>query len=295
MRKVFKWIGIILGVVLGLGILAISYIYIMTGARLNKTYNVQVASVEIPVEVPAIERGYPQVLLSFCRDCHGQNFAGQVMEDDPMTARLVAPNLTSGKGGIGAVFTPEDWVRAVRHGIDVDGTSLIVMPSEIFNHLSDADLGYIIAYVRSQPPVDNELPKISIGPMGRLFVLQAPILAAELVDQDAPRPAEPEPGITVEYGKYLTSICVVCHGEDYAGGEQVGAGLNITPGGDLANWTEADFFQAMRTGVRPDGKQLDQEMMPVRTTGLFTDDELKAIWLFMQSLPPLESKLEPKS
>ncbi|HLA97397.1 MAG TPA: c-type cytochrome [Anaerolineales bacterium] len=295
MRKVFKWVGIILAVILGLGIVAISYIYIVTEARLNKIYAVQVESIELPADISTVERGYPQVILSVCRDCHGQNYAGQVMEDDPMTARLVAPNLTRGKGGVGGRFTVQDWVRVLRHGVDEDGTSLIVMPADIFAHLSDTDLGYVIAYLQSVPPVDNELPEIRLGPMGRFFVLQQPIFAAELIDHDAPRPPDPERGVSVEYGRYLTSLCVSCHGEDFAGGEQVGAGLNLTPGGDLANWTEADFIRAMRTGKRPDNRDLDQEMMPVRITGQFSDDELKAIWLFLQSLPPLESKLMPES
>ncbi|HSF80899.1 MAG TPA: c-type cytochrome [Anaerolineales bacterium] len=295
MRRVLKWVGILLGVILILVILAVSYIYIVTGSQLNKTYAVPLESIELPDDISTMDRGYPQVMLNVCRDCHGQNFAGQIMEDEPLMARLVAPNLTRGKGGKGAHFTTEDWVRALRHGVDEDGTSLIVMPADMFSHLSDADLGYIIAYLQNVPPVDNELPEIRLGPMGRLFILQQPILIAELIDHDAPRPPEPEPGITLEYGKYLTGVCTICHGEDYAGGEQVGAGLNITPGGDLAHWTEADFFHAMRTGERPDGKLLDPEMMPVRIIGQFTDAELQAIWLFLQSLPPLESKLEPES
>jgi len=295
MRKVLKWIGVLLAVILGLGIVAVSYIYIVTEARLKKTYSVQVESLELPADISTVRSGYPQVILSFCRDCHGQNFAGQILEDDPMVGTLVAPNLTSGKGGKGTIFTTEDWVRALRHGVDPDGTSLLIMPAEIFTKLSGADLGYIIAYVRSQPPVDNELPEIRLGPMGRWFLMQEPVLIAELIDHEAPRPPEPEPGVTVEYGKYLTGVCVICHGEDYAGGEQPGAGLNITPGGDLANWTEIDFIQTMRTGKAPDGRELDQEMMPVRTTGQFTDDELKAMWLFLQTLPPLESKPTPEA
>jgi len=290
MGKVFKWVGIILAVILGLGIVAISYIYIVTEARLKKTYTVEVESLELPADISPLERGYPQVILSVCRDCHGLNYAGQVMEDDSMAGRLVAPNLTRGKGGVGAEFTTADWLRVLRHGIDEDGTSLIVMPADIFAHLSDADLGYVIAYLQSVPPVDNELPETRLGPMGRVFLLQQPILVAELIDHNAPRPPDPEPGVSVEYGRYLTSLCVSCHGEDFAGGEQVGAGLNLTPGGDLANWTEADFIQAMRTGKRPDNRDLDQEMMPVRITGQFSDDELRAIWLFLQSLPPRESR-----
>ncbi|UCH60823.1 MAG: cytochrome c, partial [Anaerolineales bacterium] len=207
MRRVLKWVGILLGVILVLVVLAVSYIYIVTGSQLNKTYAIQAESIELPDDISTIDRGYPQVMLNACRDCHGQNFAGQIMEDDPLMARLVAPNLTRGKGGKGAYFTTEDWVRALRHGVDEDGTSLIVMPADMFTRLSDADLGYIIAYLQNVPPVDNELPEIRLGPMGRLFILQQPILIAELIDHDAPRPPDLEPGITLEYGEYLTGVC----------------------------------------------------------------------------------------
>lgn len=294
MSKVFKWLGIVLGVVFVLIVLGFSYIYIVTGARINKVYSVQVETVEVPAELPVTDRGYPQVLLSACRDCHGQNFAGQVMEDDPLVGFLAAPNLTTGEGSAVADFTTEDWVRVLRHGIDEDGTSLVVMPSDSFAHLSDADLGYVIAYLQSVPPVDHELPEVRLGPMGRFFLLVGePFLVAELIDHDAPRQPPPESDITLEHGMYLTYLCINCHGKDYAGGEQPGAGLNLTPGGDLASWTEADFINVMRTGNRPDGRQLDPEMMPVRIIGQFNDDELKAIWLYLQSLPPVETEQEP--
>lgn len=295
MRKLIKWVGIISGGIVLLLVVAFTYIYIVTEARLNETYDVQVEQIELSEDISDIDRGFPKVMLGMCRDCHGPTFAGQIMEDDPLVGRLVAPNLTKGAGGLGDDFTTEDWVRALRHGVDEDGTSLIVMPSDLLTNLNDADLGYIIAFIQSVPPVDNQLPKIQLGPMGRFYVLQEPVLVAELIDHDGPRPPKPEPGVTVEYGEYLAKVCVVCHGEDYAGGEQVGAGLNLTPGGDLANWTEADFIQTFRTGITPEGKRLDPEMMPLPMISQFNDDELKALWLFLQSLPPVETQPTPEA
>ncbi len=49
-------------------------------------------------------------------------------------------------------------------------------------------------------------------------------------------------------------------------------------------WSEEDFFTAMRSGVTPDGRQMSEDM-PWRTFGQISEDELKSLWLYLQSLP----------
>ncbi len=115
------------------------------------------------------------------------------------------------------------------------------------------------------------------------------LLAAEVIDHDAARPASPEPGVTVEYGRYLSASCTVCHGEDFAGGSGAGAGLNLTGGGDLASWTEDDFLTTLRTGVTPLGDRLNPELMPWERISQMTDDELRAIWLYLQTLTAVQT------
>ena len=111
------------------------------------------------------------------------------MEDDPVFGRLVASNLTAGKGGVGGSYSDTDFVRAIRHGVRPDGTPLVLMPAEYYNKYNDEDLGAIIAYIKSLPPVDNELPETMAGPLARLFVLLEPsLLPAQLIDHDASRP-----------------------------------------------------------------------------------------------------------
>ena len=60
---------------------------------------------------------------------------------------------------------------------------------------------------------------------------------------------------------------------------------NITPGGEPGSWTEAQFFTAVRAGVKPDGQALNADLMPWPQIGKSTDDELKAIWMYMKSVP----------
>jgi hypothetical protein len=118
-----------------------------------------------------------------------------------------------------------------------------------------------------------------------------PLIPAELIDRSKSR-AVVAAAPTVEYGKYLaeTGGCTSCHTPSLAGqkmGDVVSA--NLTPAGPLKSWTEADFFTAIRTGTRPDGTKL-LEAMPWKEMTTLTDDELRAMWLYIRSVPPVESK-----
>ncbi len=198
-------------------------------------------------------------------------------------------NLTSGEGGVGGAYTDPDFARAIRHGVTREGKGIIIMPSEHYNVFGDEDLGAIIAYLRSLPPVDNELPKTSAGPLaGLIAVLDSSIIAAQVIDHTAPRPPPPSPGVTPEYGEYLATLCTLCHGDDFGGGKPPDEDVfapNLTRGGTPGTWSEADFINTIRTGVTPGRNQLDEEMMPWNRFRLMTDDELRAIWSFLRSLP----------
>jgi mono/diheme cytochrome c family protein len=296
-KRVFKWIGILLLVILGAGILALMGLYYVSDQKLNKVYDIQVEPIQVTDDPILIERGrHIVVTRGQCLGCHGKDLSGNIVDEGVLVARLVTPNLTSGKGGVGGIYTDEDFVRSIRHGVKKNGKTVVGMPSEYFNRsLNDSDLAAVIAYIRSVPPVDKTYPKTTIGPMGRVFVMQAPfLLAAQAIDHNGPRPPDIQPGVTVEYGEYLAANCSICHGDTYAGGGEAGGGVNLTPGGDMANWTEADFITAIRTGNTPGGHQLDKDLMPWETLGQMTDDELKAIWLYLQTLPPVTSTPTPE-
>ena len=170
------------------------------------------------------------------------------------------------------------------------------MPSGVFYYLSDEDLGALIAYLKSLPPVDNEFPRSDLGPLGRVMLTLGQ-LPPEIVpnvisiDHEAPRPAAPEPGVTVEYGRYLATTCALCHGLNF-NGQMISEGgpeylaPNLTPGGEMHAWSEEDFLRTLRTGVTPGGHQL-KDVMPWKYFGQMTDDELKAVWMYLQSLPAL--------
>ena len=296
MRTILKWIGIVVGGLVALIIVVVGGMILSTTYRLNRTYGVQVEPITIPTDAASLAIGEHWAEMH-CKQCHGEDLSGGPFFEDPDLGYVDTPNLTSGKGGIGATMSDANWVRAIRHGIKHDGTSVFIMPSDGFYYLSDADLGGIIAYVKSVPPVDRETRPRSLAPFAKvLYALGAfgDLLYAETIPHDAPRPNAPPVSVTVEYGEYLVNAhgCWACHGEQLNGHQPSEPGApfapNLTPGGELIGWQEEDFFTALRSGVTPSGHQLT-DSMPWKGLGKMTDDELKAVWLYLQSQPKLET------
>ena len=228
-----------------------------------------------------------------CTTCHGEELAGREMADDWWLGRLDAPNLTPGRGGI-ASRTDAQLERSIRHGVGADGRPALMMPSHTLQVLSDDDVGSIIAYLRSIPPIDREARPRWVGPFTRLvvFVDAAPdFLPAEIIDH-ARVGRVVEAGPTPEYGEYLVEIgaCRVCHRADLGGGLHPLSlpgeppPPSLAAGGALARWSEEQFLTTMRTGRTPDGRVLDERFMPWRVTARMHDHELRAIWRYLDSL-----------
>lgn len=296
MKKTFKWIGGILGGLVGLLLLGALALYGMGQARLNKKYEIVVQMVDIPADAASLAEGKRIFQYRGCEACHGEHLEGKVYLDNPAIGQVVTPNLTTGAGGIGDERTDEDLVRSIRHGVRPDGTPLLFMPSTEFYYLTDADLGRVLAYIRSMPPVDNEMPPSKLSFTG--FVVMnitrdITFLPAELIPHDAPRPSLPEAGVTPEYGAYLAISCQVCHGPGYSGGEIPGfppewpAAPNLTSGAGsrLPTWGEAGFIEIMRTGQKH-GRVINPAYMPWTSYRHMSDDELRAVYAFLMSLPP---------
>jgi len=284
--RALKYVLILFAALLALLVLAVSFVNRSVAARLGQVYQVPLEPIMVPADPATLERGRHLVsTIFFCQECHGEDLAGKPHFSDPLGGTVSARNLTAGAGGIGGEFDDADWVRAIRHGVDQDGRPLIEMPSNTYYYIGDADLGAIIAFLKSLPPVDNVLPERDLGLFYQLVILSdQSLIPAEVIDHTAPRPPAPEPGVNAQYGKYLATACTICHGADLSGRSAAGAGLDLTGQGDLAKWSEADFIHALRTGERPTGEDLVPQLMPWKRVGKLTDDELRAIWLYLQTL-----------
>lgn len=296
MKKVFKWIGIVLGGLIGLVLLAAVSLYFIGRASVSKVYDIPPSGIVLPADEASLERG-KHIVETSCSGCHAADLSGisPFFSIDGI-ASMDSVNLTAGEGGIGSTYTDEDYVRAIRHGVSKDGTPNFMPPVPYFQYMSDEDLGAVIAYIRSVPPVDHITNPFRAEPMGYILFAAGMFgdMPAEVVSH-ANNVSAPEPGVTVEYGQYRLRIsgCQDCHGLELAGGPFPDPSIkftvpNLTPGGELGGWTEEDFIQTIRTGITPDGRGLNTNMMPLDEANRLTDDELRAIFMYLQSLPALE-------
>ncbi|MGB8648613.1 MAG: cytochrome c [Anaerolineae bacterium] len=293
MRKILKWVGIGLGLVIGLVVIAVIGTMLNTDARLNKTYTIADETIPAPTDPATLARG-KRWAQAYCADCHGDNLAGvNKWLDIPNLITVDSANLTSGKGGVGREFKDTDWVRAIRHGVDPEGKPMLMPASADYYYLGDQDLAAIIAYVKTVPPVDHETQDLVLSPPGKiLYGIGAfgNLAPAETIPHNVRPAAAPQPGVTAQYGEYLvnTGGCRACHGPQFAGGKDPNPAAppvpGLGPGSDYAKWTDADWIKAMRTGITPSGKALT-DFMPWKSVGQLTDEELKAIYQYLKTLP----------
>jgi cytochrome c553 len=282
-----RWTGrAVAGLVLLL-VLAVAALYAITSRHIGRAYDFPDSPVRAATDSASLARGRHLVeAIAKCQECHGADMGGELWIDAPAFGRLAGTNLTSGRGGIGDL-TDADLERAMRRGVGRDGRPLIFMPADAFTALSDEDLAAMIGYLRTLPPVDRELPQPKVGPVARALYLRGnfPLLPVTVINHQSSRPAPVPAGVTVEYGEYLATIggCRSCHGLMLAGDANPDA-PDITPG-RIGGWTEEDFFRSLRQGKRPDGSVIDPEKMPWVRSGLMTDDEIRAVWMYMRALP----------
>jgi mono/diheme cytochrome c family protein len=277
----------------GAAVLA-TWVFIDSERRLGKTYDITITPVAARTDSASVARGKHLFHTISCTLCHGEDGGGAIMQQDRLLGTIAGPNLTSGRGGTALQRSDIDWLRAIRRGVRPDGTSLIVMPSEVFTHLAESDVGAILGYMRQLPPVDREVPASEFGPMARALLAAGKLNI--LVAPKTPRyeaPATPPRSGTIEYGRYLADVsgCHGCHGYGLSGGRVAGPpGLppasNLTPSG-ISLWTETDFRRAMREGKRPDGSSLDA-FMPWNVFRKMSDADLHALWLYIRSVPAKE-------
>jgi cytochrome c553 len=284
-----------LAVIVTLLLAAAGFVWARSSSRLGHTF--EVPSPELPADhAPSLENGARLAAVASCGECHGEDLGGGPFIEAPPFAVLPAANLTRGRGGVGGRYDAAGWARAIRQGVAADGRGLLVMPVHTYEHLSNEDVLDLAAWLASRPPVDRESGARALGPIGRVALAldDGELMPALAVDHaavgTAPRPLDP-----VEWGHYLTRTCTACHGASMAGGPVAFAAAgdppaaNLTPHADgLAGWSHEDLDRAMRQGRRPDGRVLD-ELMPWKSYSALSDEQMDAIWAYLQSLEPAPS------
>ena len=211
--------------------------------------------------------------------------------------------------GIGAISDGKI-ARAIRNGVGHDGRALL--PFMEMQGLSDEDLTAVISYLRAQPPVKNDVPWHHYTLLGK--IVKATVLANPVGPKETPPTVSPR-GATVENGRYLAAsvaACQGCHTErnpatgeflvpEFAGAREfvddtdptkVWAPPNLTPDpktGVLMNMSEDQFVARIRAG-----RILPGSPMPWQAYARMEEDDLRAIYRFLKSLPPHEHDTGPR-
>jgi mono/diheme cytochrome c family protein len=297
-----KVAGIALGAMLVLALLLFAVAAVKASSRLTRKFETHRIDLALPQpsDAAAVARGKHLVEARYgCNACHGSDLAGGVMIDDPAIGSILGPNLTTGKGGRTAGYTMVDWDRIVRHGVKPDGSAAI-MPAEDFFRMSDEELCDIVAYIRAIPPIEAEVPRPRLGPVGKVLLAlgKLPISAEHQPDSTRAHPTHPpETADNVEFGEHLAAVCITCHRSNLAGGPmQFGppnwpAAANLTRHTTgLGDWSYGDFERAITQGISKDGRRLREPMSSVvQSTRAMLPTERKAMWTYLRSMAPVAS------
>jgi mono/diheme cytochrome c family protein len=265
---------------------------------------ISVAAASTAAAETPLERGaYLMRSIVACGNCHTPKgpegdiqsmelAGGFVIEEPPFTA--VTPNITPDEEtGIGS-WTDEQIITAIREGKRTDGSIIgPPMPIGFYRNMSDADAEAIVAYLRSVPPIKNEVGKSEYR-----------IPLPESYGPPVGAVATPSREDKLAYGKYLADIghCMECHtpmgpagmpdyenhfgagGFEFHGPWGVSVSANITPAG-IGHYTDEELKPVIQAGVRPNGSKL-LPPMPVSYYANITAEDMEALVAYLRSLPP---------
>ena len=278
MTRPLRWIRNILGSLVALFLVAVATIWMLGGRKLAAEFDIpEDAALAVPGGDSVVAAGQRLAILRGCTGCHGDDLSGQMFVDEFLLGRIAAPNLST----LIQEYSDAELVRALRHGIARDGRSLLIMPSSMLYHLADDDLGAIIAWLRTVPPVSDEWGQRKVGIMGRMGLAMGQFhVEASMYDHRAPRvPKDTTDART--WGEYLArTMCTECHGLQLQGE------VDFTPNLALvAGYTEEQFQHLLRTGEPLGGQTLTlmAEVIEGRLVHL-TESEVHALYSYLRTL-----------
>jgi len=314
MKKTLKVLGIVITSI----VILIGGILLYIGMSDIPSYEVEKIEFESKSTPEAIERG-KKLTLMLCANCHlnkeTRKLTGIKMLEAPAEfGDIYSQNITQDKKyGIGD-WTDGELLYLFRTGIKRNGQYSPPYMAKMPN-MADEDINAIIAFLRSDNPmvVADSTPDIPTKPS---FLTK---LLCRITFKPFPMPTEkialPDLNNEVELGKYLAHNleCFSCHSSDFktndfldpklsdgyfAGGnkplDEEGRVMftpNLTPDKEtgIGTWSKDDFVNAVKYGLKKGENALSYPMMPYT---LLTDNEVEAIFEYLQTIPAIKNKVE---
>lgn len=262
--------------------------------------------------------------VALCMDCHSQRdftkFSGPIKPETfggggerfgrelGLPGEVYSANITPAAIGD---WTDGEIYRALTTGVAKDGHALFpLMPYLAYANMDEEDLYSIIAYIRTLPALENEVPERELDFPLNLIVNTIPAKRQPV--------QKPDTNDLVKYGEYLVGIagCTDCHtptvkdenGEMafLSGGSELRMpdgtiirSANLTPHETgLKNWTQEQFISRFKNSaslatepktVRPGDFN---SFMPWSMYATMDERDLEAIYEYLRTIPPVEKRVE---
>ena len=314
MKKVLKVLAIIVGIVLLFALAGVIFIEV----RGIPSYETVKLDIKVEATPERVERGKKLALL-LCANCHIDEATGKLTGSEMIDApkefgKIFSQNITQDKKyGIGE-WTDGELVYLLRTGIKRDGSYSPPWMAKL-PHMADEDINSIIAFLRSDDPLvaASVTPDFPCEPsfLSKFLCL----VAFKPMKMPEHKIEMPDTNNAVALGKYLVYglDCFSCHSADFktnnyeepdksvgfmGGGNkplnkkgQVMVTRNLTPDPEtgIGKWTEERFVDALKYGKMVDQPALRYPMTPYV---YLTDREAKAIYAYLQTIPPIANKVE---
>jgi mono/diheme cytochrome c family protein len=280
MKRFVKWTGLVAAGLVAVLLVGLAYAYFASERELHRTFTAMDASqLVVPADAVGIAAGRRIAKLGGCMHCHGETLNGGLVDDIPHLVRLVAPNISV----VIPRYTDAQLATVLRKGVKPDGHSVLFMPSEMFRHLGDEDLGRLIAYLRTVPATSEGVrEKTQLRVIARVLLAKGDFKTSALAIQTLPPASNVfDPDDPVSHGRYLTmSYCSECHGQSLEGF----APINAPPLSVVKGYSDAAFAKLLREGIAPGDRAL-KLMGPTSKARFssFSPEEIAAIYAFLHS------------
>ncbi|MCH8172742.1 MAG: c-type cytochrome [Proteobacteria bacterium] len=270
-KKILKWGG--------LGILVLAAVFFgVSEYKIKSAPDPIPVTLTLPTDEISLAEGERLARIRGCTGCHTETLEGQIFFEDLIFARVVTPNIT----GFFHTESVETLEAAIRQGIGVDGRPLVLMPSDMFSYLTDEDTAKIIAFLKTKPIVENDLPGNFFGPISRFFFLKGDFKTApRMIAQNPAFRFDETSNPNLFKGEYIAmTTCTECHGQNLEGTDE---GDFYTPDLSIAAaYTLEEFSHLMNTGEALGGRELGlmTEVAKSRFSYLF-EDEVSALHAYL--------------
>jgi mono/diheme cytochrome c family protein len=314
MKKVLKYFLILIGIILFIGVAAFAYISI----KGIPTYEAKKIDYKVEVTPARVERGKKIVML-LCANCHKDPqtgvLTGHRMLDAPKEfGDVFSQNITQDKNyGIGA-WTDGEILYLLRTGIKRDGKYAPPWMAKL-PHMADEDINSVIAFLHSDDPMVAATPVPDSACVPSFLAKFLANVAFKPLPFPDHKIEMPDTNNTIAFGKYLAFNleCYSCHSADFKTNNYLepeksvgffGGGNkplnkegkqmptpNLSPDQEtgIGSWSEDKFVNAVKNGVVEGQPALRYPMVPFV---YLTDQEAKAIYAYLKTVPPGKNKVE---